>query len=143
MNAGPVNPLVVVDDSDDDRFFARRAHRLSGLSAPLLVLDSGSALLTHLNAVAEGQECVPLAILLDINMPDLDGFATYERLVSTHGCAELPPVWFLTGSDDARDILRAERLGAAGLLTKPASVRRLARLLTDVVQQVQVGVELP
>lgn len=129
-------PLVVVDDSDDDRFFARRAHRLACLETPLVCLDSGQAMIAYQAEVAAGDLPEPLAILLDINMPGLDGFAAYERLVAENGDAQ-PPVWFLTGSDDPRDIARARGLGAEGLLTKPSSVRALARMFSDVVQRVR------
>jgi len=124
--------LVLVDDSDDDRFFARRAHRLAKLGVALVCLESGPDMLAYQARVDAGDQPRPVAILLDINMPGLDGFATYERLVAaTPGPP--PPVWFLTGSDDPTDIARADALGVAGLLTKPASVRQLAQLMARVV----------
>lgn len=49
------------------------------------------------------------------------------------------PVWFLTGSDDPSDVRVAEALGARGLITKPDSVRELARILNDVLLAVGGG----
>lgn len=126
-------PLVIVDDSVDDLFFAKRAHRLSRLDLPLVCLKSGDAMLAWMRGTKNGKNDMPAVILLDINMPAMDGFSAYERMV-TETRTESPPVWFLTGSDARSDIDRAKALGARGLLTKPDSVRSLARLLREVVQ---------
>lgn len=130
------SPLLIVDDSDDDLFFARRAHRMARLDTPLVCLDSGAAMLDWVASMRTGDNARPVAILLDINMPGMDGFAAYERMVENTGKAAVP-VWFLTGSDARSDIDRAAALGARGLLTKPDSVRSLARLLREVVQLAQ------
>lgn len=126
-------PLLVVDDSDDDRYFLRRAHRLAELSVPLVCLPGGHEMLAYHADVQRSERTRPLAILLDINMPGLDGFAAYERLITDFRDLDGVPVWFLTGSDDPLDTDRAKALGAQGLLTKPPSVKALARLLARVV----------
>jgi CheY-like chemotaxis protein len=132
-------PLLIVDDSDDDLFFARRAHRLAGMPVPLVCLESGEQMLGYHEGMLSGDNAVPVAILLDINMPRLNGFATYEQLVSAAGGQAPAPVWFLTGSDDPEDHRVAHELGARGLLTKPDSVRDLAGLLASVWEQVSAS----
>ncbi len=126
-------PLVIIDDSDDDLFFAKRAHRLAKLNLPLVCLESGDALLAWMRGIHHREDVSPIAILLDINMPNMDGFTAYERMVA-EAPTQTPPVWFLTGSDARCDIDRANALGAKGLLTKPDSVRSLAHLMSEVVQ---------
>ncbi|PIR34026.1 MAG: sigma-54-dependent Fis family transcriptional regulator [Alphaproteobacteria bacterium CG11_big_fil_rev_8_21_14_0_20_44_7] len=61
-------------------------------------------------------------LLLDLNMPEMDGFETMEQV------AELRPdlpIIVLTGSDKVEDAIRAIKLGAADFLTKPVEPERL------------------
>lgn len=139
MTALHHRPLLIVDDSDDDLFFARRAHRIAGLDAPLLCLVSGADLLAYQAEVADGRRPPPLAILLDINMPQLNGFAAYRQLRAAAGGPLAVPVWFLTGSDDPRDLDQARALGARGLITKPDSVRDLAQIFTELWTSLQAA----
>jgi CheY-like chemotaxis protein len=132
-------PLLIVDDSDDDLFFARRAYAMTGQAPPLVCLHSGECMLDYQHKVREGEYAQPFAILLDINMPMLDGFAAFSALARMSGGQVPVPVWFLTGSDDPSDVRVAASLGARGLITKPDSVRELARILNDVLLAVGGG----
>lgn len=85
---------------------------------------------------AEGLELasheLPDAILLDVEMPGLDGPATLARL-RTHEFAREIPVLFLTGHGTAADRARLTALGAAGVIAKPfdpaSLASQIARLL--------------
>lgn len=65
------------------------------------------------------------AILLDLGLPDGDGFDLLERLREPDGC----PVIVQTGRDDAASAVRALRLGAADYLTKPVEPEALGLAL--------------
>ncbi len=71
-------------------------------------------------AVMQASVLLPGLILLDINMPELDGFEVLERLKSDHETAEIPVV-VVSGRDDFNDIARGLALGAADYITKPYS----------------------
>jgi putative two-component system response regulator len=60
----------------------------------------------------------PDLILLDINMPDCDGFQTLERLNSNEQYSGIP-VMFLTSKKDRRSIIKAMKLGAVDFILKP------------------------
>ena len=62
----------------------------------------------------------PGLILLDINLPDLDGFEVLARLKSDHETLEIPVI-VISGRDDFDDISRGLELGAADYITKPYS----------------------
>jgi two-component system OmpR family response regulator len=74
----------------------------------------------------------PRGVVLDINMPGLDGFGVLEALRATDDFI-IPPVLFLTARHLAGDISRALSLGAKDYLTKPFTeadlTARVARLL--------------
>jgi DNA-binding response OmpR family regulator len=85
---------------------------------------------TGVEAVGRAREWRPDAVVLDINMPELDGFGVLEALGAG---AKLPPILVLTARHAADDVRRAVRLGAKDYLTKPFSegqlLARVARLL--------------
>lgn len=66
----------------------------------------------------------PALILLDIEMPDMDGFEVLESLKKTYG-KELPPVIFLTAKTDIDFITRSKKSGANGYIIKPVQANRL------------------
>ncbi len=67
-------------------------------------------------------------LLLDINMPEMDGFELLEHLRSEEALRDIPVV-VCTGSDYDKDMLRAESLGAAGYLVKPLNFGKLKTIL--------------
>src|SRR5262249_20046811 len=60
----------------------------------------------------------PELVLLDVNMPDLNGYAVCERLRAAPETRELPVV-FLSALDDVRDKVSAFRAGGVDYVTKP------------------------
>ena len=80
-------------------------------------------------------EVRPAAMVLDINMPELDGFGVLEHL-NTMGLIDSLRVMVLTARNQAADVRRALDLGARDFLTKPFSdaqfLARTARLLRGV-----------
>jgi len=66
------------------------------------------------------EEFVPDLILLDIQMPVIDGFEAIKRLKSDERFAQIPVI-FLTASNDKDSVIKGSKLGAAGFVTKPFS----------------------
>jgi CheY-like chemotaxis protein len=60
----------------------------------------------------------PVYILLDLMMPEADGWVTYERIKGISTLHNVP-IAFLTASGDPADIKRAEKMGAADYIKKP------------------------
>jgi DNA-binding response OmpR family regulator len=63
---------------------------------------------------------VPNLILLDLMMPDVDGWQSFERIKRI---SELhnTPIAIFSGSDDQKDIARAKEIGAVGYIKKPCN----------------------
>jgi two-component system OmpR family response regulator len=85
---------------------------------------------TGLEAVGRLAELRPRAVVLDINMPEMDGFGFLGTLQRNNIKA---PVLVLTARHAAEDVRRAIKLGAKDYLTKPFNetqlVARVARLI--------------
>lgn len=76
----------------------------------------------------------PGLVILDIGMPDIDGFDAFERIRRLRSMARVPIV-FLTGFRDEGTLHRARALGAAGILTKPYSLDDLVRVVEAALSQ--------
>ncbi|MCW2714253.1 MAG: response regulator receiver modulated diguanylate cyclase [Frankiales bacterium] len=97
---------------------------------------------------ADGQEALHLAsaggvdvVLLDVEMPVLDGFGAITELKRDPATAELPVV-FLTGRSEGGDVVEALRLGAQDYLTKPPQTPELLARVGAAVQVSGLRAEL-
>jgi CheY-like chemotaxis protein len=116
--------VLIVEDDPDQLALAQLRVRMAGFAAR--TADSAGALREAL----EKHE-PPDVLLLDVMLPDGDGFDILAGLRS-HPAHALLPVVMLTVKDDPTDIKRGLALGADGYITKPYS----KKLLEDVLWQV-------
>jgi adenylate cyclase len=80
------------------------------------------------NAIAAAQDAIPDVVLLDIMMPDLDGYSVCERL-KTHPLTRDVPVIFVSAVYDAASKVKAFKAGGADYITKPFQIEEvLARV---------------
>jgi two-component system, chemotaxis family, chemotaxis protein CheY len=105
-----VKHCLVVDDSAVIRKVARRI--LEGMSFRISEAEDGEQALTVCNAD------MPDAVLLDWNMPVMDGYEFLKRLRQMPGGAE-PKVVFCTTENDVAHIARALHAGANEYIMKP------------------------
>jgi len=78
------------------------------------------------------QGLVPQLILLDLIMPDMDGWDAYGRIKAISGLHDIP-IAFFTSSSDPKDIQRANEMGAVDFIKKPYEkddlLRRVEKIL--------------
>lgn len=111
---GSLLPIAVVDDDDSVIKAMRRLLAAAGYHS--LGFHSGREFL-------DGSADTPLGcVILDVCMPDLDGFAVAKRLAAR---AHRIPVIFMTAHDTDANRQRAGERGAVAFLTKPASENRI------------------
>jgi diguanylate cyclase (GGDEF)-like protein/PAS domain S-box-containing protein len=108
--------VLVVDD--DARLRDLLCTVLTPLACEIVQADSGEEALT---ALLRGKVSV---IVMDINMPGMDGFET-AQLIREAGEHTSTPIIFLTGQADDKDLNRGYDLGAVDFLLKPVSRRVL------------------
>ncbi|MEZ4650221.1 MAG: response regulator [Candidatus Eisenbacteria bacterium] len=116
-------PIVMVDDGDMDFFIARTCYERSRLGNELIRCASGQAFLAFLNNCLESGAPLPALVLLDINMPGMDGFDTLAAVRSREEFKEIPIISMLTNSDSARDRNQSLELGANAFFTKPMDLK--------------------
>lgn len=104
--------VIVVDDDTSNLKMA--GHILSKANMRVTALKSGQALLDYV-----GENGTPDLILLDINMPGMDGFETLRRLHEGNGELSDVPVIFLTADENAESETKGLSLGAVDFIKKP------------------------
>ena len=98
---------------DDDEIHLSMAQNILGKKYDVIISKTGKeAINILLNGV------IPCLILLDIIMPHMDGWETYNKLKGLSLLKDCPIV-FVTSLDGADNRENAKRLGAAGYITKP------------------------
>jgi putative two-component system response regulator len=107
-----MNPQIIV--VDDDPIILKRAwNTLTDAGMKVVVLKSGSALLEYMN-----NNPSPDLILMDINMPEMDGFETMKELKKSDTGKDTPVI-FLTGNEDESIETTGLSLGAMDFIRKP------------------------
>ncbi|MHB2016143.1 MAG: response regulator [Candidatus Xenobia bacterium] len=89
-----------------------------------------------LQAVVRARESHPDLIILDIYMPEMDGFEVVRRLRSREDTCQIPII-ILTASEVALDEVRALSMGVAQYMSKPFSEKELARAVKGALQQMR------
>lgn len=102
--------ILMVDDATANLQILRET--LAGCGYKLLTAKGGS------NALAIAAKAQPDLILLDILMPDMDGYDVCRRLKADEATRHIPVI-FLTALDDASDEAKGLALGAVDYITKP------------------------
>ncbi|HSV47273.1 MAG TPA: response regulator, partial [Ramlibacter sp.] len=119
------NALVLVADDNGVNLKVASAMLLKLGYGVRTVLDGREAIA----AVEEAATGTPLAaILMDVNMPEVDGLEATRRIQARWG-AQAPPIIALTAGASAEDRQRCEAAGMDDFLTKPLQVAALARTL--------------
>jgi signal transduction histidine kinase/CheY-like chemotaxis protein len=111
------NCVLVIDDDEIARELIADGLKAEGFA--VATADGG------LEGLRRAKELRPIAITLDVTMPDLDGWAVLAALRQDSELADIPVI-MVTILDEQR---RAAALGADGYLTKPIDRERLRRLI--------------
>ncbi|MGC8779302.1 MAG: response regulator transcription factor [Anaerolineae bacterium] len=117
--------ILVVDDEARMRRFVRMNLDLEGFD----VLEAENGLV----ALQRVRDDMPDLVLLDVMMPDLDGFETLERIRAMSSV----PVIMLTVKGEEEDRIRGLDLGADDYITKPFSPRELVSRIRAVLRRVE------
>lgn len=120
-------PIAIVDDNIDDQLFLKREVRFIFGSAPILTFQNGADLIRHLRLLGEC-EAKPWLILLDLDMPQINGFKTLEILRKDTSTSDIPVV-VVSGTLKQQDVHDSFEHGAKAFLPKPVSRQAFAALL--------------
>ncbi|MBE9140700.1 response regulator [Nodosilinea sp. LEGE 07088] len=135
MEKRQVNVLLVEDD-EVDVMNVQRAFKRKHIDHPLYVASNGIDALTMLRGRGVDSSAVPSnrrLVLLDINMPKMNGLEFLQELRQDEDLRSTPVV-VLTTSDADQDRLEAYRLNVAGYILKPATFATFAEVMASLNQ---------
>jgi CheY-like chemotaxis protein len=122
--------LLAEDDDGHARLIRRNLKRAGVANEVVHVADGQEALdfLARRGAFADRKENPPLLLLLDINMPRVNGIEVLKAIKGDPATAKLPVI-MLTTTDDPHEIERCYQLGCSVYITKPVKYDEFAEAL--------------
>lgn len=131
MNKNQVNrPILLVEDNPADVELTLRAFARRKLTNPVEVARDGEEVLAMMDRWEPG-DLLPVAILLDLKLPRVDGLEVLRQL-KAHERFRTLPVVVLTSSAEDRDIETAYRLGANSYIVKPVDFAKFLDVATQI-----------
>jgi CheY-like chemotaxis protein len=137
--------VLMAEDSPEDQFLIKQAFQESAWGWCLYIVNDGEELLDYLYHRGHYQAKVaprPDLILLDLNLPKLDGNEALQVIKADSKLQRLPIV-ILTSSQAEADIHRSYELGASSYLTKPMTFALLVEAVNILGEYWFDIVELP
>ncbi|UQU62551.1 response regulator [Couchioplanes caeruleus] len=111
-------PILLVEDNPDDVMFTLRAFAKNHIRNEIVVASDGEAALQRLLPDDGTPPLRPALVLLDVNLPKVNGLEVLRRIRDDERTSTLPVV-VLTTSNEERDIVESYRLGANSYVRKP------------------------
>ena len=123
MTLQPAITVLIIDDDEDDRFFMQHAFKADSSLTQVHLAAGGQQALDLLSST----QLLPDVILLDLNMPIMNGFEILGHLKQSVLYQSVPVV-ILTTSEATADKERARQLGATEFITKPTTYSGLSAI---------------
>lgn len=138
--------ILMADDDADDRLLAQEAMHESRVLNELRFVEDGVELLNYLRGKGNYSDRLlhpmPGLILLDLNMPKMDGREALAEIKADPSLRRIPVVILTTSKADA-DMVKGYDLGAASYITKPVTFDALVELMRTLGKYWVEFVELP
>jgi len=131
MQSDPRCTLLVVEDDAGHARLIERNLRRAGFAGAIVHLPDGRDALELLASHGVYADSAPPArplVLLDLNMPGVDGLELLRRLGADAATRDIPTV-VLTTADDAEEIRRCYELGCSAFVTKPVDYAEFSRVV--------------
>ena len=118
-------PILLIEDDDVDVMTVNRALRDSKVTNQLIPMSDGEKAIEHLR---DERAAKPSIILLDLNMPKMDG-VEFLKIVKADKALKKIPVVILTTSNSDRDVIKSFELGAAGYMVKSVDYEKFVETI--------------
>ncbi len=125
-----VTILLAEDDEGHARLIEKNLRRAS-ITNEIVTVGDGESALKYLVGYARrypGRLPLPLLVLLDLNLPVMDGYQVLQRLKADERTKRIPII-VLTTTDDPREVTRCYDLGCSIYITKPVDYQRFCEAI--------------
>lgn len=121
-------PILLVEDDDVDAMITQRALNDINVTNELVHKVDGEEAVEYLR---QESDRLPSVILLDLNMPKMNGFE-FLKVIKDDAVLKLIPVVVLTTSDAEQNIMESYDLGVAGYIVKPVDYKQFVEAMRTV-----------
>lgn len=123
----PRNLIILLAEDDEGHAYLVRENLLgNGIANEMVHVKDGQEALDYIRCEGAYRDRIrngPLLLLLDINMPRVDGVEVLRQLKADPTTEKLPVI-MLTTTDDPREVTRCYELGCSSYVTKPVEYDR-------------------
>ncbi len=123
------NRILLIEDNEDDIALTLRAFKKQNVVNTIIVKRDGAEALSFLSSNAADE--LPSLVLLDLNLPKMDGLEVLRQIRATERTRYIPVV-ILTTSDEPRDIHQGYELGTNSYVQKPVDFHVFTRKLEQI-----------
>lgn len=128
--------IMLVEDSPTDEALLMRALNKVGVTNPIVTARDGIEAIEYLFATgryeSRNSEEVPAVVLIDLNLPKLDGLEVLRRMRADYR-TKLVPVTIFTSSLEEQDLINGYSLGANSYVRKPIEFSKFAKVVAQLV----------
>ena len=128
--------ILLVEDNQDDILLTQLGLKESGINAELTILNNGKLAIQYLQCLLKDGKQFPDLILLDINLPIMNGFEALQEIKSIKEMKDIPIVIF-TSSDSQTDMRYGYENGADLYMRKPNNLNGFKRSMLQAIQLVK------
>ena len=121
-------PILLVEDDRVDAMTVKRALKDLNITNPLVHTLNGEEALNHLKAESNSNPCI---ILLDLNMPKMNGIEFLKVIKADNELKKIPVV-VITTSHEEQDIVESFRLCVAGYISKSTDYKKFVEAIRTV-----------
>jgi CheY-like chemotaxis protein len=121
-------PILLVEDDQVDKMTVVRALKEIHVTNPLVHRENGEEAVNYLKDAASDKPCI---ILLDLNMPIMNGIEFLKAVKNDDQLRRIPVV-VLTTSEEQQDKLNSFNLGVAGYMAKPVDYRQFVEVMRSI-----------
>ena len=121
-------PILLVEDDQVDVMTVNRALKEIKVTNPVVNLENGEEALNYLRDPAKARPCI---ILLDLNMPIMNGIEFLQVMKHDPQIRRIPVV-VLTTSGEQQDKVNSFDLGVAGYMAKPVDYRQFVEVMRSI-----------
>ncbi len=122
--------ILIAEDDADDRYLMKTALEETGITEDVAYVENGVEVISYLEAikVENADEQFPKFILLDLNMPKMDGREVLKKIKSNDLYRKIPVIVFST-TKNQMEVKRCYDLGANTYVVKPVSYDTLVETI--------------
>lgn len=127
--------ILIAEDDADDRLMINEAFMENNMPAGIVFFENGAELIEYLYSAEDNEDRrLPDLILLDLNMPKMDGKTVLSKL-KLHTVYKDIPVIILTTSRTKEEESQILNMGAEGFFTKPSSFTELVDITASIASR--------